>query len=303
MDVTGAGRTRMQIFLFGLLAVFVLWSMPATTDAAERAGMPPDPVNLILEMPRHFEPVQDYTTLLLKREDMGGTFARETIFMKFRRPFNVYMKWTEAPHKGRELLFRKGVNDDRLLVHEGGFLGLVNVSLNPLGSMAMKDNHHPVSDAGIGSLTEQVVEGLKRGLERGDVTVTYGGTVGLEEREAHACKVQFPEKREGFIVTAGKGETLWDIAAMTGRDMRVILLSNDGIDDPGDIREGQEVFVPFHYCRRYVIYIDVQWGIPLRIDIYDWGNRLYESYYYSRLRINTGLGDADFDPDNEEYDF
>jgi hypothetical protein len=57
------------------------------------------------------------------------------------------------------------------------------------------------------------------------------------------------------------------------------------------------------------VYIDDEWGIPVRYEAYDWPEEegesppLLESYTYARLQFNRGFGDIDFDTSNEDYNF
>ena len=65
-------------------------------------------------------------TLMIK----GKMKKPETIYMKFKKPFKVYMKWIKNPHKGRELIYVRGRNNDKLKVHIGGFLNLFLPAIN-----------------------------------------------------------------------------------------------------------------------------------------------------------------------------
>jgi hypothetical protein len=58
-----------------------------------------------------------------------------------------------------------------------------------------------------------------------------------------------------------------------------------------------------YYCYRSVVHFDKQSGMPLKIEIYDWANRLREEYGYQDLELNPGLSDRDFDLENSEYGF
>ncbi len=57
------------------------------------------------------------------------------------------------------------------------------------------------------------------------------------------------------------------------------------------------------------IYVDEERLVPLQYSAYDWPAKegakpaLMEEYVYRDLKLNVGLQDKDFDPDNEEYDF
>ncbi|MDD5557098.1 MAG: DUF1571 domain-containing protein [bacterium] len=58
-----------------------------------------------------------------------------------------------------------------------------------------------------------------------------------------------------------------------------------------------------YYCHRCVVSFDEEHGLPIRIRIYDWDDRLAEEYVYEDLELNVGLTGADFDRGNEAYGF
>ncbi len=57
------------------------------------------------------------------------------------------------------------------------------------------------------------------------------------------------------------------------------------------------------------VYLHKEKRIPIRYEAYDWppeGEKelpLIEHYYYKDVKLNVGLTDKDFDPENEEYSF
>ena len=62
----------------------------------------------------------------------------------------------------------------------------------------------------------------------------------------------------------------------------------------------------FHKVR---LYIDHELGLPVRFEAYDWPRHasgpdvLLEEYAYIDLKLNVGLTDHDFDPNNRGYSF
>jgi hypothetical protein len=58
-----------------------------------------------------------------------------------------------------------------------------------------------------------------------------------------------------------------------------------------------------YYCYRCVVNVDLETRMPIRVQIFDWEDRLVESYGYELLKLNPGLTDKDFDPKNPEYHF
>ena len=66
---------------------------------------------------------------------------------------------------------------------------------------------------------------------------------------------------------------------------------------------------PYFDFHRVEIYIDEELQVPVRYASWSWPKRagdeavLEEEYTYRGLKLNVGLTDKDFDPDNPEYDY
>jgi len=58
-----------------------------------------------------------------------------------------------------------------------------------------------------------------------------------------------------------------------------------------------------YYCYRCVVNLDLENKMPIFTQIFDWNNRLVESYGYENFEVNPGLTDKDFDPKNSGYNF
>ena len=56
-----------------------------------------------------------------------------------------------------------------------------------------------------------------------------------------------------------------------------------------------------YYCYRVFQYMDYLNSLEPRIDVYNWDDQLQESFTYTKLKIDAGLTEKDFDPDNPEY--
>lgn len=214
--------------------------------------------------------VRDYTATLVKRERVDGELQPyEYIFLKVRNskpqvPFSVYMYFLKpTTAKGREVIFVKGRNENKMVVHEGGSKGqlLPNLNLDPKGYLAMQGQRYPVTEVGVENLMVQL-------LERGN-----------RDRAAGTCKVQF---RKG--------------AKINGRECTLLQVTHPERRAPYD----------FHIAQ---IFVDDELGMPIRYAAYDWpkaeGARpeLIEEYTYLNLKINAGLKEIDFDPENSNYAF
>lgn len=111
-----------------------------------------------------------YTTVFERVERIDGELKDEQqIELKLRHsPFSVYMKWLSGD-KGRELLYADNENEGRMLVKLGGFKGrlIPTLRLDPLGSQAMSETRHPVTQAGLVNLAKELIEHRQRDLESG----------------------------------------------------------------------------------------------------------------------------------------
>mgnify|MGYP001825808300 FL=1 len=245
------------------------------------------------------EKVHDYRGVLKKKELFDGALIEQRIAFKFSRPFRVYLRYIE-PHPGREVLYVRGKNKNRLRAHRGSKLG-VTVSLNPRGRWAMAEGHHPVTEFGIEHMLELAARDIRNAINRGEGTVRLsdGGAVNAEP--TWQIDLRSPPARRK--VTARRDETLWDIAARTEQDMYVILHHNESIDSPRDVRTGQEVLVPRYYAGRGQYFISKRTHMLIKLVIWDHEGALYESYEYPELELNPGFDARDFDYRNEEYGF
>ena len=54
---------------------------------------------------------------------------------------------------------------------------------------------------------------------------------------------------------------------------------------------------------RILEYWDIARRVPIRLQLFDWNDRLVEGHAFHQLRLNVSLGDTDFDAANPGYDF
>ena len=147
---------------------------------------------ILLASEAEYQKVRSYQCLFIKQErSPSGLGTQEQIRYYFRKPFSVRMEWTAGPHKGRKAVYVKGQNDDRLLVREGGLLGLITVRLDPHGSTAMRGEHHPITESGIGEALRLIRDNFKRGREAGEVEVELLGEKQQDGRSLKGLRVSF----------------------------------------------------------------------------------------------------------------
>ncbi len=68
--------------------------------------------------------VNSYAAIFHKQERIGEALnEEETIYLKFMKPFKVYMKWIKEPSYGREAIYVDGGNNNLVKVRECGLAG------------------------------------------------------------------------------------------------------------------------------------------------------------------------------------
>lgn len=226
---------------------------PASDDGAARIRQ------YVFDMEKAYERVQDYTTTFHKQERVKGRLLpKETIELKFRKPFAVYMRWTGEVNQGREALFVKGWNSDKVRAHKGSFPDMT-VNLSPDSSMAMQGNRHPITEAG------------------------FGQTIALIARDAKLSELR-PQDRVRYVDHGEK--------TVYGARSRCI-----------EAIAPQDGPIAVYYAARAKICFDTSSKMPTRVTVWNKDGDMLEDYGYEHTRINAGLGDADFDPDNSSYNF
>jgi hypothetical protein len=149
-----------------------------------------------------YESVHDYTCLFYKRERVDGRLTTQAVMsMKARtRPMSVYLRFFR-PNAGREAIWVWGQNQGRVVVHDVGVYKFLagTMHLDPLGSRAMEDNRHPITDAGIGRLIETVNGRWDHELKPGESIVTIHPDQRLGDRPSLLIVTVHPERRPEFL--------------------------------------------------------------------------------------------------------
>lgn len=132
-----------------------------------------DAEEIIKRMQTAYEDIHDYVCTFNKQERIDGDLLpMETIRLKFKKPFSVYMRWIEEPRKGMEVLYVQGENDRKMIAHPGSFPD-ITVKVDPNGKLAMRQNRHPVTEVGIGSAIQIIAKDIQRAGEHPEDSVKY----------------------------------------------------------------------------------------------------------------------------------
>jgi hypothetical protein len=149
---------------------------------------------------KSLEGVRDYQCLMIKREHLNGAVLTQTLEMKFREePFSVYLKFQD-PNPGREILFVKGQNENKLLAHEGsGIKALVGTVPLALDSPQVRaENRHPITEIGMRNLIDQVITQWEYEGQFGETTVQYFPEAKIGGISCPAIEAMHPQPRRQF---------------------------------------------------------------------------------------------------------
>lgn len=180
------GRLILQVVLLGLLSAALVIRPVTAADPQETL------LSLLTRMESSYAQIDDYIAVFRKQERVDGTLLpEETTLLKFQKPLKIYMKWTEDPFKGTEALYVEGTNGNKLLVHRGGILGFLTLSLDPKGSLAMKGNRHPITEVGFGYLIEGLRRNIQTALQHGEFEITRMAEEPFKGRPAIVAEGKF----------------------------------------------------------------------------------------------------------------
>ncbi|MFI5293832.1 MAG: DUF1571 domain-containing protein [Thermodesulfovibrionales bacterium] len=177
-----------------ILLLLVLVFRSATAGAYDKAEVE----NWLRHAESTLARTESYTAIFHKQERIQERLTdEETIFLKFKRPFKVYMKWAKEPHKGRESLYIEGHNDNLLKVRECGIAGIMTVNIDPKGALVMKGSRHPVTDSGLENLVKLIRENFEKGVKAREIDLREQGEERVYGRTTKRVEIIFPKNNAG----------------------------------------------------------------------------------------------------------
>lgn len=135
-------------------------------------------LGVLKEAERRLGTLRDYTLKIERQERVKGKLSPpETMFVKWRRPFSVYIKTISGKHKDREIIYVRGKNNDKMIVSPGGLLGGLTVKISPDSVLAKKDSRHTITEAGLPAVIARMISTIQdEKKEKGcPIEVSYAG--------------------------------------------------------------------------------------------------------------------------------
>jgi len=171
-------------------------------SAAEKKAEHPlaAPLQFAREALKKVEKLDGYQGTFFKREVVGRSLISHKMQIKVRhKPFSVYLKFVE-PHTGREVIYVEGQNEGKLVAHEAGLItSLVgSMELVPTDSVAMRENRHPITDAGIANAMRTLIQQWEKESKFGEIDVKYYRDAKIGDVTCRIIETSHPTPRKQF---------------------------------------------------------------------------------------------------------
>jgi outer membrane lipoprotein-sorting protein len=158
-----------------------------------------EPLRLAAKSRQALNGVRDYSATFSKRELLGKKLTRQVMDAKIRHePFSVYFRFRD-PEPGREVIFVKGANRDRLLIHEEGFKAIAGtLALGMNDPQVTKENRYPITMVGMAALLETIASQWEEETKYGDVTVKFYEQAKLGDVDCLVVESSHAQQRKEF---------------------------------------------------------------------------------------------------------
>ncbi len=192
-------KPRPTAILASLPAREIAFAVPATRDDA--AALVGRAKAAIAECGVRYRALRDYACVFHKRERIDGKLVRPHVMeMRARTvPYAVYLKFV-APDPGREAIFQPARNNGKIVYHDIGLGRLIagTMLLDPRGSLAMDENRHPITDAGIGNLIEMVRDRWEAELDPAESVVAIHEHARVADRSCMLIEATHPRLSRSY---------------------------------------------------------------------------------------------------------
>lgn len=159
---------------------------------------------------RRYGEIVDYTGMWVIEESWRGQERRNAVAFKFRKPFDVYLRWVEPAGGRREALFRRGWNAGKVRIRTT-FWGIPFIGdSDPGGYWARPGLRVPLTEFGLNQLVERLQARLLQAWLQGNLAVRFLGVLPHEHAPCYALEFAFPVAQPTY--PHARIVTYWDIA-------------------------------------------------------------------------------------------
>jgi len=189
LNLSPARKPRRSLESVLLVALMIL-SMVASATAASAAGNEDALLALLAQMEKSYGKLEDYTAVFRKHERVKGVLLpEEALFLKFKKPLSIYVKWIDGPTK--EAIYVEGTNGNKVIAHSGSSL---TWNLDPNGSILIAGNRHPITDIGVGFIIGVMRTNFPAAIKHSEIAITRMEDEQFEGRPSTVVEATFAPK-------------------------------------------------------------------------------------------------------------
>jgi outer membrane lipoprotein-sorting protein len=174
--------------------------------AAQDEGNNADLTQRIEKSEQAYAGLKDYSAIFYKSETSDGKPGEpEEIFIKFEKPFKIFMGWLSSAKKGLQVVYERGKHRGKLAIHRPGLaLGLVPVIFLDQNSPWVRagSGTYDIEDAGIGRFLEGFADAVRQGEKEGKLAVKSLGKHDENGIKGEKLEVTFPGSTKSDIYFA-----------------------------------------------------------------------------------------------------
>ena len=154
--------------------------------------------DLVKKMNESYARLNTYSVHFIKQEKIKAQgLYTEDIDLLFAKPFRVRMSWRTGLRRAIVAIYQEGENNNKIKVRTKG-LGF-SFSADPLGASAMKNNHHPITEIGLGKTIELITNNYERAKKNNELKILDCREVRFQGRPASRLEVLLPaDEKKGY---------------------------------------------------------------------------------------------------------
>lgn len=237
---------------------------------------------------------------MVKNERYDGKIVKSDQLVKQHvNPLKIYMKITQGPNSGAEVLYVKGNNNGNAYVNAGSFIP--TLSLDPYGSLVNEKQRHTMFELGFLYVGDLLNDAYRRFKDKASEYAIYGGIIKWDNRDVY--KITLDNK--GYKIsnyTVLPGEDLVKIARKLKLDEYNLRELNPSISSYTDVKAGQVIKIPDTFTKMVILYIDTKTFLPVYQQMFDLKGMASE-YEYHDLIINSVIPEEEFTKAYKGYSF
>jgi hypothetical protein len=281
-----------------MLKFFLLITLAGSFLGSNAPSAAPSCKEILESMLDSIKNIKTQTYSLKSTERVGDhlLFAESHVKINFY-PKKIYFK---SPLKGFEVLWVTGTNKGNATVHSKT-LPLMNLDLDPYGSIMRKDQHHTIFDLGTHYIGSVIANTILKAPKDFDKHFTYAGVITWNKIECYQLIIEYPEYKY-IEYKVGKGETVTSIAHKLNTSDFKIRYKNDLSSYFGTIKEGKKLTIPIPYSNKGIMYIDKKTALPINLKVYD-ELGLFEAYEFYNMKTNVKFAEDEFSKSFKGYGF